>query len=583
MDLFDVLSLIGGLCLFLFGMNVMGQALERRAGGNLRTLLRTLTTGKIAGWLTGLGITAIIQSSSATTVMVVGFVNSGLMTLGQAINVIMGANVGTTVTSWILSLGGIDGSSFFVQMLKPANFTPILALVGIIFYMFCKSEKKNDTGTILLGFATLMFGMEAMSGAVSGLADVPEFQQLFILFKNPVLGVLAGAVLTAVIQSSSASVGILQVLSATGQVSFAAAIPIIMGQNIGTCITALLSSVGTNKNARRAAFVHLLFNVAGTVLGLILFVLADALFAPAILNDPANKFGIAVCHTAFNLLCTASLMPASSLLEKAACRLIPDDKKPQRVEELDERLLATPFLALESSRVLACDMANTANEALKGGLRSLNAYTPEIATIVKELEDKTDHYEDVLGTYLVKLSSQSISETDSAEAAGLLKLIGDFERIGDHATSLIAAARELQEKELKFSPEAQEELAVICSAVSEVCDIACKAFINNDMEAASKVEPLEEVVDDLKDVLRTRHIKRLQAGACSIEMGFVWADLLTNLERISDHCSNIAACVMDMAEHNMNLHESVRNIKAGAFDFEKNYHAFQIKYALPKK
>lgn len=581
MDFFDILSLVGGLCLFLFGMNIMGQALERRAGSSLRGLLRTLTSNKLAGWITGLGVTAVIQSSSATTVMVVGFVNSGLMTLSQAINVIMGANVGTTVTAWVLSLSGIDGSGFLVQMLKPANFTPILALVGIIFYMFLKNDKKKDTGMILLGFATLMFGMEAMSDAVGGLADVPQFQQLFIMFKNPVLGVLAGAILTAVIQSSSASVGILQVLSATGSVSFAAAIPIIMGQNIGTCITAMLSSVGTNKNARRAAFVHLLFNIAGSLLGLLLFGLVSVVFAPAILNESANELGIAVCHTAFNLLCTASLMPASSLLEKAACILIPDDKKPDMVEELDERLLATPFLALERCRMLTADMANAANEALKGGLRSLNSYTPELASAVKELEDQTDHYEDVLGTYLVKLSSQSINESDSAEAACLLKLIGDFERIGDHATSLIAAARELSEKGLSLSPDASKELSVICSAVSDVCDMACKSFINNDMELAAVVEPLEEVVDDLKDILRSRHIKRLQLGACSIEVGFVWADLLTNLERISDHCSNIAACVLDTADLNMNLHESVRTMKAGANDFEKHYAEFKTKYSLP--
>ena len=582
MDLFDILSLIGGLCLFLFGMNLMGQALERRAGSSLRGLLRKLTGSRLAGWITGLGVTAIIQSSSATTVMVVGFVNSGLMSLTQAINVIMGANVGTTVTAWILSLGGIDGNSFVVQMLKPANFTPILALVGIIFYMFLKSEKKKDTGMILLGFATLMFGMETMSGAVSGLADVPQFQQLFIMFKNPILGVVTGAVLTAIIQSSSASVGILQVLSATGKVSFAAAIPIIMGQNIGTCITAMLSSVGTNKNARRAAFVHLLFNIAGTLIGLLLFVLVNTTLAPPILDDPANEFGIAICHTAFNFLCTVCLMPVSPLLEKTACKLIPDDKKPDVIEELDERLLATPFLALERSRLLTADMANAANEALKGGLRSLESFNPVLSASVKQLEDRTDHYEDILGTYLVKLSSQSLNEQDSAEAAGLLKLIGDFERIGDHATSLVAAAKELSDKELIFSSEASAELSVICAAVNDVCDMACKSFINNDMELASQVEPLEEVVDDLKNALRTRHIKRLQLGLCSIEVGFVWADLLTNLERISDHCSNIAACVLDTAELNMNLHESVRSIKAGAMDFKKHYEEYKVKYSLPQ-
>ena len=581
MDIFDVLTMIGGLCLFLFGMNVMGNSLERRAGSSLRSLLRTLTTGKIAGWLTGLGVTAIIQSSSATTVMVVGFVNSGLMTLGQAINVIMGANVGTTVTSWILSLGGISGDNLFVKLLKPESFTPVLALIGIIYYMFCKSDKKKDTGSILLGFATLMFGMSTMSGAVKGLANVPAFQQLFVLFKNPVLGVLVGAVLTAVIQSSSASVGILQALSATGQVSFAAAIPIIMGQNIGTCITAMISSVGTNKNARRAAFVHLLFNILGTVIGLTLFILADVIFHPAILNDPANQLGIAICHTAFNILCTAVLMPCSSLLEKAACRFIPEDKKPEAIAELDERLLATPPLALERSRMLAADMAKAASEALKGGIRCLEGYTDELFAFVKELEDKTDHYEDVLGTYLVKLSTQGVTESDSAEAAGLLKLIGDFERIGDHATSLVAAGRELNEKELNFSPSARAELAVICGAVSEVCDLAVYSFLNNDMAAAARVESLEEVVDDLKDELRSRHIQRLQLGQCSIQVGFVWADLLTNLERISDHCSNIAACVMDTAEHNMNLHESVRSIKAGSHNFNENYKVFKEKYSLP--
>ena len=582
MDFYDILSLIGGLCLFLFGMNVMGQALERRAGGGLRTLLRTLTTGKLAGWLTGLVVTAIIQSSSATTVMVVGFVNSGLMTLGQAINVIMGANVGTTATAWILSLGGIDGNSFFVQMLKPTNFTPILALLGIIFYMFCKGDKKKDTGMILLGFATLMFGMDTMSGAVSGLADVPQFRQLFIMFENPILGVLVGAVLTAIIQSSSASVGILQVLSATGQVSYAAAIPIIMGQNIGTCITAMLSSVGTNKNARRAAFVHLLFNICGTILGLIFFIFINYTLHLTILSQQADRFGIAVCHTIFNILCTAALMPVSSLLEKISYKFIPDDKKPDIVSELDERLLVTPPLALERSRMLAADMASAARDALECGLLCMYSYSAELEDQVNNLEEKTDHYEDILGTYLVKLSTQVVNESDSAEAAGLLKLIGDFERIGDHATGLVAAGREMNEKKLTFTPEARKELEVICTAVSEVLELAVTAFIRNDIAAAARVEALEEVVDDLKDELRTRHIKRLQAGACSIEAGFIWADLLTSLERISDHCSNVAACIMDTANLNMNLHESVRNIKAGAENFDENYKMFKHKYMLPE-
>ncbi len=582
MDIFDVLALIGGLSLFLFGMNIMGSALERRAGSSLRGLLRKLTTNPIAGFLTGLGVTAVIQSSSATTVMVIGFVNSGLMTLGEAINVIMGANVGTTVTSWVLSLGGIDSGNFFVQMLKPTSFTPILALVGIIYFMFCKSDKKKDTGMILLGFATLMFGMDAMSDSVSGLKDVPQFQQLFLMFTNPILGVLVGALLTAVIQSSSASVGILQALSSTGQVPYAAAIPIIMGQNIGTCITAIISSVGTNKNAQRASMVHLLFNLIGTLAGLILFISVDLIFKPALFNESATYFGIAVCHTIFNIICTSLLLPQGKNLEKLVCFLIPDDKTPQVVEELDERLLATPIIAMERCRMLTVDMANCAREALHLGLDSLNVYSPELAQRVRELEKKTDHYEDVLGTYLVKLSTQGVGEDVSAEAAGLLKLIGDFERIGDHAINLVEAAEEIREKELSFTEDAKAELDVICRAVREVVDMATDAFLNNDLKAASHVEPLEEVIDGLKNQLRTGHIKRLQKGLCSIENGFVWADLLNGLERTSDHCSNIALCIIDMAQHNMNLHESLKHIREEGLDFDGGLRLYRAKYSVKK-
>lgn len=580
MDIFDLLEMIGGLCLFLFGMNLMGQALERRAGSGLRTLLRKLTTNRLTGFLTGLVVTAVIQSSSATTVMVVGFVNSGLMTLTQAINVIMGANVGTTVTAWILSLGAIDSGNVFVQLLKPSSFTPVLALIGIIFYMFCKSDKKKDTGVILLGFATLMFGMEAMSGAVKGLKDVPEFQQLFLLFRNPVLGVLAGAVLTAAIQSSSASVGILQALSATGQVSIGAAIPIIMGQNIGTCVTALISSVGTNKNARRASILHLMFNIFGTLACLVLFMLVDAFLAPAIFNDAANQFNIAICHTLFNVICTILLLPQDSLLEKLALKLIPDDKMPEAIEELDERLLATPPIALERCRMLCTDMANSAIDALNKSLECLTVYSPELAQEVRDLEDKTDHYEDILGSYLVKLSTQAANESDSVEAAGLLKAIGDFERITDHAVNLVESAEELRDKEMAFSKNARSELAVICAAVSEVASYARDAFVTGDLTIADQVEPLEEVVDDLKDALRSRHIRRLQKGQCSIEVGFVWADLLTGLERISDHSSNVAVCILDMANHNMNQHEAVRLMHKDSTSFEKNYKLYSCKYQL---
>ena len=579
MDLFDALSMIGGLCLFLFGMNLMGQALERRAGNGLRTLLRKLTTSRLKGFLTGLVVTAVIQSSSATTVMVVGFVNSGLMNLKQAINVIMGAKVGTTVTSWILSLGAIDSGNVFVQLLKPSSFTPVLALIGIIFYMFCKNDKKKDTGMILLGFATLMFGMEAMSGAVSGLKDVPEFQQLFLLFRNPILGVLAGAVLTAIIQSSPASVGILQALSATGQVTLGAAIPSIMGQNIGTCVTSLLSAVGTNKNAKRAAFLHLLFSIIGTLVCLTLFILADAILEPMIFNDSANQLNIAICHTLFNVICTLIVLPMSNVLEKLSIKLLPDDKKPEALAELDERLLATPPIALERCRMLCVDMANCAIEALDKGLEALNNYTPQLAKDVRDLEDKTDHYEDILGSYLVKLSTLASNES-SLEAAGLLKVIGDFERITDHAVNLVESAEELLEKDLAFSDNAKKELSVISAAVREVATMARDAFVNGDLITADHVEPLEEVVDDLKEALRSRHIQRLQKGQCSIAVGFVWADLLTGLERISDHSSNIAVCVLDMSNHNMNQHEAVRLMHKDTEHFNNAYKMYSEKYSL---
>lgn len=580
MDIFDVLTLIGGLSLFLFGMNIMGDALERRAGNSLRTLLRKLTSNKLAGLLTGLGVTAVIQSSSATTVMVVGFVNSGLMTLKQAIHVIMGANIGTTVTSWILSLGGIESSNLFVKLLKPSSFTPVLALVGIIYYMFLKDRKKKDTGMILLGFATLMFGMETMSGAVSGLGDLPQFQQLFVLFQNPVLGVLAGAVLTAVIQSSSASVGILQALAATGQVTYGAAIPIIMGQNIGTCITAILSSVGANKNAKRAALVHLMFNIIGTVVCLILFLLVKAALAPAFLNEPTDMLGIAVCHSVFNVLCTILLLPQSKLLEKIVCKLVPDDKQPEKVEELDERLLSTPPLALERCHMLAVDMAQASMQTLRLGLQSIEGVTEELAAQIRDLEDKTDHYEDILGSYLVKLSTQGVSQAHSAEAAGLLRVIGDFERIADHGVNILECAEEIQQKGIRFTPQADTELKTICGAVDEVMALAVQAFLNGDMETARMVEPLEQVVDGLKEQLRTSHIHRLQQGQCSIEAGFVWADLLTCLERTSDHCSNVAACVIDMANNDLNIHASVRSTRHENEEFDENFSMYTKKYAV---
>ena len=581
MDIFNVLTMIGGLSLFLFGMNLMGQALERRAGDKLRSLLDRMTSGVFAGFLTGLCITAIIQSSSATTVMVVGFVNSGLMTLRQAINVIMGANVGTTVTAWLLSLSGIDSGNLWVQLLKPSSFTPVLALIGIINYMFCRSSKKKDTGMILLGFATLMFGMETMSGAVAGLKDVPAFTNLFIAFKNPILGVLAGAILTAVIQSSSASVGILQALAVTGSVSYAAAIPIIMGQNIGTTVTAMISSIGTNKNAKRAAVVHLLFNVIGVVVLLTVFCIVRAVFAPALLNESATMYGIAVAHSAFNLLCTAILLPAGGLLEKLACRIVPDDARVEVVTELDERLLPTPSLALRQSRAVACEMAECSVRALNNALTALTANTSELAQSIRDDEERCDHYEDILGTYLVKLSAQKMGRAESEESTELLKTIGDFERISDHAVNILTSAEEMTRKGLTFSASAKNELATVTAAIREILSLSLKAFERHDTAIASQVEPLEQVIDTLKEQMRTRHILRMQQGQCSIEAGFVLSDLLTDLERTSDHCSHIAGCIIDASRHNLNLHETLREAKAADSGFRSTFHSYAEKYQLP--
>ena len=580
MDLFQFLNMIGGLSLFLFGMNLMGQALERRAGSGMRTLLSRMTTGKAAGFLTGCGVTAVIQSSSATTVMVVGFVNSGLMTLRQAIHVIMGANVGTTVTAWILSLGGISGDSIVVQLLKPTSFTPVMALIGVVLLLFSKSSKKRDSGTILLGFAVLMFGMDAMTGAVSGLAEVPAFRELFLMFRNPLLGLLAGAVLTGIIQSSSASVGILQALAATGQVPFSAAIPIIMGQNIGTCVTALLSSVGANRNARRAAFVHLSFNIIGSTVLLTVFSLVQGLFHPAIFAGSADQFNIAIAHTAFNLLCVAMLTPASQLLEKLAMRVIPDTKEPEKNARLDERLLATPPLALAQCEKQANSMAEEAVTALEEGLQAFETYTPALAEEIRRREDKTDRAEDRLGNYLIRLSAQPLSQADSEEAAKLLKVIGDFERIADHAVNLLDSAEELRDKQLAFSEAARRELSVLTAAVREVLQLALTAFTQNDLEAAFRVEPLKEVIDGLKEQLRTRHILRLQKGECQVETGFVWSDLLTSLERAADHSSNIAGCVIDADQHRLDLHQTLRAVRQESEDFRQAYRAYVEKYAL---
>ncbi len=578
MDLFDVLDLIGGLCLFLFGMTLMGQALERRAGNGLKMLLGRLTTNKAAGIATGLGVTAVIQSSSATTVMVVGFVNSGLMTLRQSINVILGANIGTTVTAWILSLAGIDSHNFFISLLKPSSFTPILALIGIALFMMSKKGKGRDTGMILLGFATLMYGMETMSGAVSVLRDVPEFQQLFLKFTNPILGVLAGMVLTAIIQSSSASVGILQALSSTGAVSYGAAIPIIMGQNIGTCITAIISSIGTNKNAKRAALVHLSFNVIGAVVWLTVFCAVKAIFDPVLLTQSASFTGIAVAHSIFNILCTALMLPLSGLLEKMVCRIIPDAKAPEKLKELDERLLGSPILALSQCNHVLDDMAKAAVGTLKESMEMILHFDAAKAEKIREAEEKTDHLEDIIGTYLVQLTSRQLGEDESIKATEYMKLIGDYERIADHAVNILESAEEMERKGIVFSGYATKEYRNICAALSEILDLSYMALSKEDLAAARKTEPLEQVIDALKEELRTRHILRLQKGICSVDAGFVWSDLLNNMERVSDHCSNISGCVLDTVGQNMNIHENQNILRNSDEDFQQVYQQFKIKY-----
>lgn len=580
MDIFDILTMIGGLCLFLFGMSVMGEALERRAGGSLKAILGKLTKNKLMGFLTGLGVTAIIQSSSATTVMVVGFVNSGIITLRQSIGVIMGANIGTTVTAWILSLGGISSDNVFVQLLKPTSFTPILALIGIAMLMFGKTSKKKDTGTVLLGFATLMFGMDTMTGAVSGLADVPAFRNMFLAFQNPILGVLVGALLTAIIQSSSASVGILQALTVTGQVSYGAAIPIIMGQNIGTCITAILSSFGTNKNAKRAAVVHLSFNVLGTVIWLTIFSLISAILKPAILNENASFLGIAAAHSIFNIACTVLLLPMSSVLEKLAYTLVPDTKQKDVTVDLDDRLLATPPIALDRCNTLVCEMAGISVSVLKDSFKILTDFDEKLAEEINEGEAKVDHYEDILGTYLVKLSSYQMNDNDSGTVSKLLKAIGDFERISDHGVNILESAEELQKKNIQFTESAMKELETMCAAVSEILTLAYTAFVKNDLKLAKSIEPLEQVIDDLKPKMRNGHINRLKNRECSIEAGFVWADLTTNLERTADHCSNIAVCIIDAAENNMNLHESLKDLKTNNTEFDRMYKEYSNKYKI---
>ena len=580
MTIFDVLTFIGGISLFLFGMNYMGSALEKKAGGQLSGLLSKFTSNKYTGFLLGMIVTAVIQSSSATTVMVVGFVNSGIMTIAQSVGVIMGANVGTTVTAWILSLTGLSGDSILIQLLKPTSFTPILALIGIILYMFLKDSKKKDIGMILIGFAVLMFGMDTASDAVSGLKDVPQFTQLFVLFKNPILGIIAGAFLTGIIQSSSASVGILQALCVTGQVSVGAAFPIILGQNIGTCVTALLSSMGANKNAKRAAMIHFNFNLFGSVILMALFYGANAIFNFAFVDKSASGVDIAIIHTACNLIVTAVFLPLSGLLEKVSTKMIRDNGgEEEEVILLDERLFINPAVALGQARERTYEMVKETSIAISKGLGQLSSYDEKRAERIKKLEEKIDKYEDVINSYLVKLSATDLTAEDSYEMTKLLHVISGFERISDHAVHISVYAREMQEGNMKLSQSAKNELTVIAMAVLEAMDMTSKAFRHNNIEIATDVEAIEQVIDKLTARAKNNHIERMLKDNCTFEQGLVYNDILSALERVSDHCSDICASMIEISHSSMGVHEYLHEFKSKDNPaFRDKYYEFKEKY-----
>lgn len=581
MTIFDVLTFIGGISLFLFGMNYMGSALEKKAGGQLSGLLSKFTSNKYTGFLLGLIVTAIIQSSSATTVMVVGFVNSGIMTIAQSVGVIMGANVGTTVTAWILSLTGLSGDSIFIQLLKPTSFTPILALIGIILYMFLKDSKKKDIGMILIGFAVLMFGMDTASDAVSGLKDVPQFTQLFVLFKNPILGILAGALLTGIIQSSSASVGILQALCVTGQVTVGAAFPIILGQNIGTCVTALLSSMGANKNAKRAAMIHFNFNLFGSVILMCLFYGLNMVFKFTFIDKAATGVDIAIVHTACNLIVTAVFLPLSNLLEKVSTKMIRDNGKEDEEEVilLDERLFINPGVALQQARERTYEMVKETSIAISKGLGQLSSYDEKRAERIKKLEEKIDKYEDVINSYLVKLSATDLTAEDSYEMTKLLHVISGFERISDHAVHISVYAREMSEGNMKLSQSAKTELTIIATAVLEAMDMTSKAFRHNNIELATDVEALEQVIDKLTAKAKNNHIERMLKDNCTFEQGLVYNDILSALERVSDHCSDICASMIEISHSSMGVHEYLHEFKNKDNPaFRDKYYEFKDKY-----
>lgn len=589
MDVFSVLTMIGGLALFLYGMHTMSDGLSKLSGGHLEKILEKLTSGPVRAVLLGAGVTAIIQSSSATTVMVVGFVNSGIMKLSQAIGIIMGANVGTTITSWILSLSGIEGSNFFLQLLKPSSFSPLLAVVGVAMLMFSKEEKKRDVGNILAGFAVLMFGMDTMSESVAPLANVPEFTSILTMFSNPFMGILAGALLTAIIQSSSASVGILQALSVTGAVSFSSAVPIILGQNIGTCVTALISAAGANKNARRASFVHLYFNIIGSLLFMIVFYTANAVVGFDFMNQAVGPANIAVVHSIFNLSATLVLLPFTKLLEKLAYITIPDGPgvKPGEAREtytlLDERFLSRPGFAITQCKNVASEMADLALKAFVISLELITEYNEEKAKEVIRLEDEVDRYEDELGSYLLKLSDNEVTSKDSRTMNLILHCMNDFERISDHAVNIMDSAREMHEKRLIFSDKAQKELQIYSEALKDILYMAVYTFQKEHLPTAYEIEPLEEVIDHLSEKLRDKHINRMRKGKCTIEMGFVLTDITTNFERVADHCSNIGICLIEVSKNEYETHGYVLNVKEQDIaEFNEKCLHYEQKYMLPE-
>lgn len=586
MDFFSLLALLGGLALFLYGMNVMGDGLAKTSGGKLERILEKMTNSPMKAVLLGCGVTAVIQSSSATTVMVVGFVNSGIMKLEQTVGIIMGANVGTTVTSWILSLVGIESDNFFLNLLKPTSFSPIFAFIGVILLLFIKDGKKKDIGSIMIGFAVLMFGMDMMSETVKPLADVEEFTSLFTLFKNPFLGMIVGAILTAVIQSSSASVGILQALCVTGSVSYGAAIPIIMGQNIGTCVTAMISSIGANKNAKRAALVHLYFNMIGTLLFMVVFYAINAIVPFAFLHDSANAAGIAVVHSMFNVAATLALLPFRNGLVRLAKLTIPEElevKEPVSTTVLDARFLEKPAFAVQQAKHAAGDMAETAKQSLFCAFSLLKNYNGNLAEKVAQLEQKVDHYEDEIGTYLMQIGAKQLSKEDLQTVTMLQHCIIDFERISDHATNLCEIAKKLSKSKDTFSDKAKAELAIYISAVEQIVEMTCEAFNEEDIEKAGQVEPLEEVIDNLDKEEKKRHMKRLHKQKCTIELGFSLSDITMNLERVADHCSNIAVYMIQIQADALETHEYLDLVKQEEKEkFEQLYQKYKKEYALPE-